>query len=179
MKLKAISAGLLAAVLAACSGPSSDSNKRPSFFHVPVPPTPGAQIGYLSVHISGLNDSGTTTRTDVRISPGGSGKPKGNLTAVMRVDPQLTSRVALSLRNGRDSKAAFAFAQQMARVTYCPSGPITENSGIRKLNDPQDLQAILAKASGRDGMSFPPVSKAKQFPRLVSELTALQPGSCR
>ncbi|WP_420586816.1 hypothetical protein [Ruegeria sp.] len=70
----------------------------------------------------------------------------------MTVDPQLTSRVALSLRDGRDAKAAFAFAQQIARTTYCPSGPITENTGIRKYTNPQDLQAILTESQrqGRD-----------------------------
>ncbi len=152
MKLKAISVGLLAAALAACSGSSNDHDKRPSFIHVPVPPTQGTQLGYLSVNVSGFNDNGTTTRADVRIGPGGRGKPKGSLTPVMTVDSQLTSRVALSLRDGQDSKAAFAFAQQIARATYCPSGPITENVGIRKFTNPQDLQAILTESQrqGRD-----------------------------
>ncbi|WP_170382839.1 hypothetical protein [Ruegeria atlantica] len=109
-------------------------------------------MGYLSVDVSGLNDNGTTTHADVRISSGGRGKPKGTLTPVMTVDPQLASRVALSLRDGRDSRAAFAFAQQIARATYCPSGPIPENTGIRKYTNPQDLQAILAESQrqGRD-----------------------------
>jgi hypothetical protein len=106
----------------------------------------------LSVNVSGFNATGTTTRTDVRISPGGRGKPKGSLTPIMTIDPQLTSRVALSLRDGRDAKAAFTFAQQIARGTYCPSGPITENTGIRKYTNPQDLQAILTESQrqGRD-----------------------------
>ncbi|MDA7966816.1 hypothetical protein [Ruegeria sp.] len=156
MKLKVISAGLLAAALAGCSSPSNDYNKRPGFIDVPVPPTQGTQIGYLSLHVSGFNENGTTTRADVRISPGGRGKPKGNRTPVIVVDPQLTSRVALSLRDGRDSKAAFAFAQQIARATYCPSGPITENSGIRKISNPQDLQKILAE-SQRQGRDVIPV----------------------
>ncbi len=152
MKLKAICAGLLATALTACSSPSSDYNKRPGAFHVPVPPTQGTQLGYLSVNVSGFNENGTTTRADVRISPGGRGKPKDSLTPVITVDPQLTSRVALSLRDGRDAKAAFTFAHQIAWGTYCPSGPITENIGIRKYTDPQDLQAILTESQrqGRD-----------------------------
>ncbi|WP_377187047.1 hypothetical protein [Ruegeria meonggei] len=152
MKLNTICAGLLVAALAACSSPSNDYDKRPSFIHVPVPPTQGTQLGYLSVNVTGWSHNGTTTRTDVRISPGGKGKPKGSLTPVMTVDPQLTSRVALSLRDGKDANAAFAFAQQIARATYCPSGPITENTGIRKYSDPQDLQAIQTESQrqGRD-----------------------------
>lgn len=152
LKLNSICAVLLVTVSAACSGPSNKYDSRPSFIHVPVPPTPGTQIGYLSINVSGFSKNGITTRSDVRISPGGKGKPKGSLTLVMTVDRQLTSRVALSLRDGRDSKAAFAFAQQIARATYCPSGPITENTGIRKYSNPQDLQAILAESQrqGRD-----------------------------
>ncbi|MEX0277204.1 MAG: hypothetical protein AB3N19_06750 [Ruegeria sp.] len=152
MQYKAIFAGVLAATLAACSSPSGNYDDRPSFIHVPVPPTQGTQLGYLSVNVSGWSENGTTTRADVRISLGGTGKPRGKLTPVMTVDPQLTSRVALSLRHGRDSSAAFAFAQQIARATYCPSGPITNNTGIRKYSRPQDLQAILSESQrqGRD-----------------------------
>ncbi|MEX0307515.1 MAG: hypothetical protein AB3N12_09030 [Ruegeria sp.] len=151
MKTKAIYVGFMVAVLAACSNTSSEYDNRPGFVHVPVPPTQGTQLGYLSVHVTGLNNNGTTTNSDVRITPGGQGTPRGK-TPVMYVDPLLSSRVALSLRDGRDSAAAFAFAQQVARATYCPTGPITKNTGLRKYSRPEDLQAILAESQrqGRD-----------------------------
>lgn len=152
MQLNAICVGFLAVALTACSSSSNKYDDRPSFFHVPVPPTQGTQIGYLSVHVVGSQINGKTTNSDVRISSGGRGKPRGRLTPVMTVDPQLSSRVALSLRDGRDSAAAFAFAQQIARATYCRSGPITKNTGIRKYARPEDLQAILTESQrqGRD-----------------------------
>ncbi len=151
MKTKVFFAGFMMTVLGACSSTSSEYDKRPGFINVPVPPTQGTQLGYLSVHVTGLNKDGTTTKSDVRISPGGQGKPRGK-TPVMYFDSQLSSRVALSLRDGRDSAAAFAFAQQVARATYCPSGPITKNTGIRKYSRPEDLRAILAESQrqGRD-----------------------------
>ncbi len=152
MKVKTICAGLMITAVAACSTSSNIYDDRPSFIHVPVPPTQGTQLGYLSVNVAGFNENGVTKRTDVRISPGGQGKPRGKLTPVMQVDPQLTSRVALSLRDGQDSQVAYAFAQQIARATYCPSGPIAKNTGIRKYSNPKDLQAILSgsQRQGRD-----------------------------
>lgn len=144
---------LAVVLLSACSSPSTGSDKRPGFFSVPVPQSaPGTQLGYMSVHVSGFGNDGVTTRADVRLSPGGTGKPRGRLTPIMNVDPQLASRVAVSFKTGQDAQAAYALAKQIARATYCPTGPISENTGIRKYDNPQDLQAILAesKRQGRD-----------------------------
>ncbi len=73
-------------------------------------------------------------------------------TPQVLADPALASRVAASLWDGSDSRAAMSLAQQVARSTYCRSGPITPDNGVRRISNPQDISAVLEESQkqGRD-----------------------------
>lgn len=150
MKLNLVVCAAL--VLAACASQPSQTNKRPSFVNVPIPKTVAkTPLRYMSVHLAPSHDGKTVSSLYVTIEPGGTSKPS-NRTAQVLADPQTAARVGLSFHDGRDQEAAMRLAQQVARATYCRSGPVTANTGIRRITRPEDLQAVLAesKRQGRD-----------------------------
>ncbi len=152
MKFISCVTAVLCLVLGACSNGSGELDRYPRDVNIPIPATVAqTQLRYLSADLAPGTDRVTVSSIIVTLSPGGQGKPPKDKPLVL-ADPNLAARVAVSLRDGSDAKAAMAVAQQVARSTYCRSGPIAPNNGVRRISNPQDIQAVLAESrkQGRD-----------------------------
>ncbi len=152
MRFLSCVAAVSCAILAACSGGSGEYDKYPRDVNVPVPENAAnTKLRYLSADLAPYNQRGTVTSIIVTLGPGGQSKPPKDTPQVL-ADPSLASRVAASLWDGSDSRAAMSLAQQVARSTYCRSGPITPDNGVRRISNPQDISAVLVESQkqGRD-----------------------------
>lgn len=149
---------LILTFLISCGPPSTrpPGSDGPSTFVILVPENSSeSRVRYLQASITTFTRDGIINRLDVQFSSGRAGERPSKRHPVFNTSPEQALRVARSLTTGQDSDAVYALAQQIARSTYCRTGPVSPNNGITRYSSPEAIQAIVNESTRLNRDSVP------------------------
>lgn len=141
---------LILIFLMSCGSPSTHSSGSggPTAFTINVPKTGSeSHVRFISASTSHFIHNGILNRLDVTFYAGRAGERPSGRHPVLNTSSDQALRVARALTTGQDSDAVYALAQQVARSTYCRTGPVSPNNGITKYSSPGAIRAIANESS--------------------------------
>lgn len=135
---------LVLMTVSACSGDrNSDSKFGPTNLTMPVSAQSGMDFIGVDANLSSYTEGETVKRLSVRFKPVIASNATRHISE-FGADPALVTRVAVSLKSGRDGSAALTLARIIARSTYCREGKIALNNAGRRYNQPEEISAIIS-----------------------------------
>ncbi len=164
---KIILSFLILTLLLSCGTQSTHSSgsRGPSTFLINLPKTSSEfRKNYMLASTSHFTNDGIITRMDVSFNLMTIGNSLPNRIPVFVTSPEQAMRVARSFSAGQDSDAVYALAVQIARATYCRTGPISPNNGITGYSNPADIQAIMVESTRLNRDAVPAGLRGEAIP---------------
>lgn len=154
--------------LMSCGTPSTQpvSGNAPTTFVVRVPETVESRVRYLLVSTTKFTNNGIIQRLDITVRSGRPGNRAPSRFPVLNTSSEQALRVARSLITGQDSDTVYALSHQIARSTYCRTGPISPNNGITRYSSPEAIQAIVNESTRLNRDAVPAGLQGESIPAI-------------